>query len=95
IGAGDQGLMFGYACKETETLMPLPIHLAHQLTFALAQKRKDNTLPFLRPDGKSQVSVRYENNKPVSIDTIVISTQHSPEVSQKHLKEAVIEEIVY
>lgn len=95
IGAGDQGLMFGYACRETDVLMPLPIHLAHQLTFGLAQKRKDGTLPFLRPDGKSQVTVKYENGKPVGIDTIVISTQHSPEVSQQHIRDAVIEEIVY
>ncbi|WP_027327333.1 methionine adenosyltransferase [Helicobacter pametensis] len=94
IGAGDQGLMFGYACKETDTLMPLPIYLAHQLTLGLAQKRKDGTLPFLRPDGKSQVTVKYVDGKPVGIDTIVISTQHSPEVSQQRIKEAVIEEIV-
>lgn len=94
IGAGDQGLMFGYACKETPSLMPLPIWLSHRLTEGLAKKRKDGTLPFLRPDGKSQVTVRYENGKPVSIDTIVISTQHSPETQQSHLKDAVIEEIV-
>lgn len=95
IGAGDQGLMFGYACKETDVLMPLPIHLAHQLTLGLSQKRKDGTLPFLRPDGKSQVTVKYVDGKPVGIDTIVISTQHAPEVTQQHLKDAVIEEIVY
>ena len=94
IGAGDQGLMFGYACRETPSLMPLPIWLSHRLTEGLAAKRKDGTLPFLRPDGKSQVTVRYENGKPVSIDTIVISTQHSPETQQTHLKDAVIEEIV-
>lgn len=94
IGAGDQGLMFGYACKETDTLMPLPIYLAHRLTEGLAKARKDGTLPFLRPDGKSQVTIKYENNKPVFIDTIVISTQHSPDVEYKHLKDAVIEEIV-
>ncbi|ANV98520.1 methionine adenosyltransferase [Helicobacter enhydrae] len=95
IGAGDQGLMFGYACQETDVLMPLPIYLAHQLTLGLAQKRKDGTLPFLRPDGKSQVTVKYIDGKPVSIDTIVISTQHSPEVTQQHIKDAVIEEIVH
>lgn len=95
IGAGDQGLMFGYACKETNSLMPLPIWLAHKLTEGLAQKRKDGTLPFLRPDGKSQVTVKYVDGKPVCIDTIVISTQHSPEVDQKHLRESVIEEIVH
>ena len=95
IGAGDQGLMFGYACRETSTLMPLPIYLAHQLTSSLAKKRKDGTLDFLRPDGKAQVSVRYSDGKPVGIDTIVISTQHHPEVSQATIKDALIEEIVY
>ncbi|MCE3038158.1 methionine adenosyltransferase [Helicobacter anatolicus] len=94
IGAGDQGLMFGYACKETDVLMPLPLWLSHQITSNLALKRKDGTLPFLRPDGKAQVTVRYENNKPVAIDTIVISTQHNPEVSQQVIKESVIEEVV-
>ncbi len=94
IGAGDQGLMFGYACRETEVLMPLPIYLAHKLTYSLAQARKSGTLPFLRPDGKAQVSIRYEDNKPVEIDTIVISTQHSPDIEQDRLKEAVIEEVV-
>lgn len=95
IGAGDQGLMFGYACQETDVLMPLPIYLSHQLTLGLAQKRKDGTLPFLRPDGKSQVTVKYVDGKPVGIDTIVISTQHSPDISQQHIKDAVIEEIVH
>lgn len=95
IGAGDQGLMFGYACRETEELMPLPILLAHKITEGLARARKDGTLPFLRPDGKSQVTVRYADGKPVGIDTIVISTQHAPEVSQSKLHDAVIEEIVY
>lgn len=94
IGAGDQGLMFGFACRETPSLMPLPIWLSHRLAEGLAQKRKDGTLPFLRPDGKSQVTIRYENGIPVAIDTIVISTQHSPETQQNHLKDAVIEEIV-
>ncbi len=94
IGAGDQGLMFGYACRETDTLMPLPIYLAHKLTLGLAAKRKSGVLPFLRPDGKAQVSVRYENGKPKAIDTIVISTQHSPDVPYTKLKDAVIEEIV-
>ncbi|WP_277640349.1 methionine adenosyltransferase [Wolinella succinogenes] len=95
IGAGDQGLMFGYACRETETLMPLPIFLSHKITEGLAKARKDGTLPFLRPDGKSQVTVRYVDGKPVGIDTIVVSTQHAPDVSQERLKDAVIEEIVY
>ena len=94
IGAGDQGLMFGYACRETDTLMPLPIWLSHRLTEGLATKRKDGSLPLLRPDGKSQVTVRYEDGVPVAIDTIVISTQHSPETQQTHLRDAVIEEIV-
>ncbi len=94
IGAGDQGLMFGYACRETDTLMPLPIYLAHKLTLGLANKRKSGVLPFLRPDGKAQVSVRYEDGKPKAIDTIVISTQHSPDVPYNKLKDAVIEEIV-
>lgn len=94
IGAGDQGLMFGYACRETDVLMPLPIHMAHRLTQGLADARKSGTIPFLRPDGKAQVSIRYEDGKPVEIDTIVISTQHAPSVEQSTLKEAVIEEIV-
>lgn len=94
IGAGDQGLMFGYACKETDVLMPLPIHFAHKLTSGLAQSRKSGLLPFLRPDGKAQVSVRYVDGKPKEIDTIVISTQHAPEIEQTQLKEAVIEEII-
>ncbi len=94
IGAGDQGLMFGYACRETDTLMPLPIYLAHKLTLGLANKRKSGVLPFLRPDGKAQVSVRYEDGRPKAIDTIVISTQHSPDVPYNKLKDAVIEEIV-
>lgn len=94
IGAGDQGIMFGYACRETDTLMPLPLWLSHELTKKLAQCRKNGTLPFLRPDGKSQVTIKYENGIPKSIDTIVISTQHNPDISQESLKEAVIEEIV-
>ena len=94
IGAGDQGLMFGYACKETNVLMPLPITLAHKLTSTLAKVRKSGVLPFLRPDGKAQVSVRYVDGKPVAIDTIVISTQHSENISQNDLKDAIIEEVV-
>jgi len=94
IGAGDQGLMFGYACRETPELMPLPIHLAHKLTETLAKVRKSGLLPFLRPDGKAQVSIRYENGMPAEVDTIVISTQHHEEVSQEELKEAVIREVV-
>lgn len=94
IGAGDQGLMFGYACRETDTLMPLPIYLSHRITEELARARKDGTLPFLRPDGKSQVTIKYADGKPVGIDTIVVSTQHSPETSQDTLRSAVIEEVV-
>ncbi len=94
IGAGDQGLMFGYACRETDVLMPLPINLAHKLTSTLAKVRKSGVLPFLRPDGKAQVSVRYEDGKPVEIDTIVVSTQHHEEISQEELKEAVISDVI-
>ncbi len=94
IGAGDQGLMFGYACKETDVLMPLPINIAHNLTQSLASARKSGVIPFLRPDGKAQVSVRYEDGMPVEIDTIVVSTQHSPDVDLKTVQEAVIEEII-
>jgi len=93
-GAGDQGLMFGYACDETDTLMPLPIHLAHRLVQRQAELRKDGRLPFLRPDAKSQVSVRYVDGEAVGIDTVVLSTQHDPDVSHERLSEAVIEEIV-
>lgn len=94
IGAGDQGLMFGYACNETKAYMPLPIYLAHQITQRLAQVRKDGIISYLRPDGKAQVTVKYVGNKPVSIDTVVVSTQHAPDVSQSQLKEDVIEEVI-
>jgi S-adenosylmethionine synthetase len=94
IGAGDQGLMFGYACNETKELMPLPILLAHKITAKLAEVRKNGTVPFLRPDGKAQVSVKYENGKPVAIDTIVVSTQHHPEVTLEQVQKTVLEEVI-
>ena len=94
IGAGDQGLMFGYACRETDVLMPLPIYLSHRITEGLAHARKSGNLPFLRPDGKSQVTVRYSTGVPSTIDTIVVSTQHAPDVAYNRLKDAVIEEVV-
>ncbi|WP_310438974.1 methionine adenosyltransferase [Sulfuricurvum sp.] len=94
IGAGDQGLMFGYACRETDVLMPLPIYLAHRLAERLTQVRKEGILPYLRPDGKTQVSVRYVDEKPVSVETVVISTQHAPEISQEKLHADVIEEVI-
>jgi len=93
-GAGDQGLMFGYACDETSSLMPMPIYLAHRLTQRQSELRKDGRLPWLRPDAKSQVSIRYVDGRPQHIDTVVLSTQHNPEVSHAHLTEAVIEEII-
>ncbi|MBU4485280.1 methionine adenosyltransferase [bacterium] len=93
-GAGDQGLMFGYACNETEELMPMPISFAHKLTKRLSEARRNNELNFLRPDGKSQVSIRYEDHKPVHIDTVVVSTQHSPEVSYETLKEEIINKVI-
>jgi S-adenosylmethionine synthetase len=94
MGAGDQGLMFGYACRETDVLMPAPITYAHRLVRRQAELRKNGTLPWLRPDAKSQVSFRYEDGRPVHIDTVVLSTQHAPEISQADLREAVIEHII-
>ncbi|MBU2857515.1 methionine adenosyltransferase [Acidithiobacillus ferrooxidans] len=93
-GAGDQGLMFGFACDETDVLMPTPIYFAHRLTERQAMVRKDGRLPWLRPDAKSQVTVRYEDDRPVAIDTVVLSTQHAPDISHADLVEAVREEII-
>jgi len=94
IGAGDQGLMFGYACSETDVLMPLPIYLAHRLTRRLTEVRKEGIIPYLRPDGKAQISIKYIGDKPVSVDTVVVSTQHAPDVSQEKLHEDVINEVI-
>ncbi len=94
IGAGDQGMMFGYACTETPELMPLPIMLAHKLTKRLAVARKEAIIPWLRPDGKAQVSVKYIDGKPVSVEKVVVSTQHEPDINYSEIKEAVIEEII-
>ena len=93
-GAGDQGLMFGYACDETPDLMPAPIYYAHRLVERQSELRKDGRLPWLRPDAKSQVTLRYVDGKPHSIDTVVLSTQHAPDVSQETIREAVIEDII-
>ncbi|MBG58391.1 MAG: methionine adenosyltransferase [Porticoccus sp.] len=94
LGAGDQGLMFGYASDETDVLMPAPIYFAHRLVERQAQLRKDGVLPWLRPDAKSQVTLRYADGKPVAVDAVVLSTQHAPSISQANLQEAVREEII-
>lgn len=94
IGAGDQGLMFGYACRETDVLMPLPIYLSHRLTQKLAEVRKEGIIPYLRPDGKAQISVKYVDDKPVSVETVVVSTQHAPDVAQEKIHEDVINEVI-
>ncbi len=94
IGAGDQGMMFGYACTDTSTLMPAPIYLAHRLAERLTDIRKNETLPYLRPDGKTQVSVRYEDGKPVNVEKVVVSTQHSSEITQEELKADLLEHVI-
>lgn len=93
-GAGDQGLMFGYACNQTEEMMPMPITFAHKLAQRLALVRKDGTLDFLRPDGKTQVSIQYINNKPVRVDAVVVSTQHTEDVSNEQIRESILEEVI-
>src|SRR5687767_4965133 len=93
-GAGDQGMMFGYATRENEELMPLPILLAHRVTKRLALERKEGRLSWLRPDGKSQVTVEYEGDRPARVDTVVVSTQHDPDVSAEQIREAVIEHVI-
>ncbi len=94
IGAGDQGMMFGYACDETPVLMPTPIYLAHKLSRRMAEVRKDGTLEWMRPDGKSQVTIEYQYGKPVKVDTALISTQHAPEISQEEIREAIIKHVM-
>jgi S-adenosylmethionine synthetase len=94
IGAGDQGMMFGYACDETPVLMPTPIYLAHKLSQRMAEVRKDGTLEWMRPDGKSQVTIEYQYGKPVWVNTALISTQHAPEISQQEIREAIIQHVI-
>ena len=94
IGAGDQGMMFGYACDETPEMMPMPIALAHRITRRLSEARRSGELSWLRPDGKSQVTVEYDGDKPVRVDTVVVSTQHAPEIEQEEIEKAIIEQVI-
>ncbi len=94
LGAGDQGMMFGYACNETDVLMPLPIHLAHRLTEQLSKVRRDGTLPWLRPDGKAQVTIEYTHGQPRRVHTVLVSTQHAPEIEYDELRQAIIDHVI-
>ncbi len=94
IGAGDQGMMFGYACDETPALMPMPIYLAHKMARRLSEVRKDGTLPWLRPDGKTQVTIEYSYGRPKRVDTVLVSTQHAPDISQEEIRQAVIDHVI-
>jgi S-adenosylmethionine synthetase len=94
LGAGDQGMMFGFACDQTDALMPMPIYYAHKLARRLSTVRKDGTLDYLRPDGKTQVTVEYDGDTPVRVDTVIVSAQHHPDIEQKQMRDDIVEEVV-